>query len=285
MSFCSRIAQTTHSPLAGTGPRGDVYVFIPVPKRFWGENEMNLAWATEEELRAIQLARRGGVVTRLYNPPPTVEDRKIQVHMGDRTPAELEPLLQLLGRRFGVDKRPDPQLFVCTHGTRDRCCAKWGFAVYRAALKRYEAGTSPFRPLESSHLGGDRFAATGVFFPSGSMYAHLDTVDLDELFAAEGAGRLQPDFYRGRVFEPEAAQVARYGLAREGIADDASAPVRFLEPWPAEEAKVQIADGRRFIVRLQSVETRFYGSCDALAQGKASRARRLAYGGHVSLEP
>ncbi|WP_374469497.1 sucrase ferredoxin [Phenylobacterium sp.] len=283
MSFCSRADLLSGTPAAGTGVRAEAYVFLPVPKRLWRAQEMNPGWASTEELAAIAAARRGGVVTRLYNPPKaqTPHDHAILLHAAPgRTAPGLQPLLDALAHRWKLEPNPAPRLAICTHGTRDRCCAKWGFAAYSAALKLFQAGGSPFEPIESSHLGGDRFAATGIFFPSGSMYAHLDSLDLAALTASEAAGRIEPAHYRGRVFEAPLAQVVRAGLAREGLLNDASAPLRLRrDPPDAPRVTVTAANGRRFEVDLAQVEVSFFASCDKLAEHKPAAGRRTVYAG------
>lgn len=281
MSFCSREALATHGALPGTGVRGRAYVFLPVPKRFWRSDELNDSWASPQEIAAVRAGRRAGVVTRLYN-PMTPAEAQILVRAAEAGPDEaVASVVSAFERRWLVEAAPSPLLAVCTHGTRDRCCAKWGYSAYRSARALYEAGASPFQALECSHLGGDRFAATGVFFPSGSMYAYLDQADLSRLSAAEAAGDLLSQGYRGRVFEPELVQVVRAGLAAEHRLTDASAPLH-LEPLEsAEEARRVLARAgpRAFEVTLHRREVTFFGSCEQLAGGRASRARRWTYAG------
>ena len=277
MNFCSRTSIAAQEPAAGTGVRAQAYVFLPVPKKVWHHYEMNLHWASQAELEAVRTARLSGVVTRLYNPPSDGgEDAPLLVHTpGDPGGPGLEPLITLFARRWRADLVGRSRLAICTHGTRDRCCAKFGFAAYQAARKLYESGVSPFEPIESSHLGGDRFAATGVFFPSGSMYAHLDAVDLEALCTAEAGGRLDPEYYRGGAFDPPIAQVVRAGLARAGLINDATAPLALIAHSPLEvEASI---GGRRYRVQLKLSELEFYGSCSALAAAKASQGRRRVF--------
>jgi hypothetical protein len=288
VSFCSRADLASGAPAAGTGVRAAAYVFLPVPKKLWRAQEMNAGWASPEELAAVAAARRGGVVTRLYNPPKSLapRDHAILLHAApDRTAAGLAPLLAAFDGRWKVETDPPPRLAICTHGTRDRCCAKWGFAAYSTALKLFRAGRSPYEPVESSHLGGDRFAATGIFFPSGSMYAHLDHVDLEALCAAEAAGRIAPAQYRGRVFEPPLAQVVRAGLAREGLLNDAAAPLALRrEPPDAPRVTVTAADGRRFEVDLAQIDVQFFASCEKLAQHASAAGRRTVFAGARTLD-
>jgi hypothetical protein len=277
VNFCSRVAQAQDAVLAGTGVRGDAYVLVPAPKRFWGEKEMNTGWATAAELDAVAEARRRGVVTRLYNPRDGAPS-PVRVHRRDATAAAeaLPALLEALSARGPIDEGGSPTFAVCTHGQRDRCCAKWGFAVYREALRLFESGVSPYAPLECSHLGGDRFAATGILFPSGGMYGHLDQVDLEALFRADAEGRILPRGYRGRVFDSGLVQVVRAGLARDGYETSATAPISVEEGSDGIRAAV---GGRTYVVSVEVADTRFFPSCTALDADRASLGRRTVYAG------
>ena len=280
--FCSRVSEAGEGVFAGTGVRGEVYVLLPVDKRFWGDREMNTEWAAPAELEAIRQARRAGVTTRLYNPPDDAPTGPVRVHAAPSAPRAAldaaDALIQALAAQgWARESQPAPCLAICTQGTRDRCCAKWGFAVYRKARSLWREGRVPFEPLECSHLGGDRYAATGIVFPSGSMYGHLDLADLEALGRAEAEGRILPDGYRGRVFDGELLQVVRAGLARDGHGVGSTSPLQILDPEAAPSDLTVVAGPARFRVSLGVVESDFYGSCKALAQAKRSHARRIVY--------
>ena len=287
MTFCSRLSLDAREPAVGTGVRGQAYVFLPVAKRFWHDHEMNRQWASEAELEAIRAARQAGVVTRLYNPqaeedgaaPPAV----LVYPAGAEALAGVASLLSAFHGRFAIDAEGTPRLAVCTHGTRDRCCAKFGFAAFQAARRLFEEGASPFAPIECSHLGGDRFAATGVFFPSGSMYAHLGDGDLGAVCALEAAGRIAPETYRGRVFEGALAQLVRAGLAAAGVFNDSQGPIAVTAPHGHEvEAR---AGGRLYRIRLREAEVQFYGSCHKVATARLSRGKRTYVEAVEAVEP
>ena len=288
-AFCSRIAEAHEGVFPGTGVRGEVYVLLPVSKHVWGRSEMNSQWASLEELDAIRRARRAGVTTRLYNPKSDAAVAHVLVYRApEATTESLEASSRLLGvmqaKGWRVDETGVPRLAICTHGTRDRCCAKWGFAVFREALRLHREGLSPFSPLECSHLGGDRYAATGIFFPTGSMYGHLDRADLQALGEAEASDRIVPGRYRGRVFEDPLTQVVRAGLARDGHAVGATTPLQVLNPHAAPGEVMAAAGGETFLVSLETVESEIYGSCSAVAQGRTSRVRRSVYAGARRME-
>ncbi len=62
----------------------------------------------------------------------------------------------------------EPQLLVCTNGTRDTCCARLGRPVAAAAAARF-----PDRVWEVTHTSGHRFAPTTVLLPSGSLHGRV----------------------------------------------------------------------------------------------------------------
>ena len=64
-----------------------------------------------------------------------------------------------------------PDVHVCTHGTVDAACGRYGVPVH-AALQ-----AAGMRSWRTGHFGGHRFAATAVDLPSGYLWAHL-TPDL-----------------------------------------------------------------------------------------------------------
>jgi hypothetical protein len=282
--FCSRVSQAEEGVFPGTAVRADVYVLLPVEKRLWGRNELNSDWAAPAEMDAIRRARRAGVTTRLYNPPRDTEVRRILVHASPSPSTASRDMAVVLiealsAKGWSTEPSASPRLAICTQGTRDRCCAKWGFAVYREASRFWRDGLLPFEPLECSHLGGDRYAATGIVFPSGSMYGHLDRADLKALGEAEIGGRIFPDLYRGRVFDSELTQIVRAGLARDNHGVSATSPLEILNPEDAPADLTVAAEGSRFRVSLATIASEFYGGCDALAQGRVSRARRIVFAG------
>jgi hypothetical protein len=112
----------------------------------------------------------------------------------------------------------EPIFLVCTHGRRDKCCSKFGVPVYRGLRE-----SACEQVWQSSHVGGDRFAANLVCFPHGLFYAHM-TEETGRLAAAEyAAGRLLLDKYRGRACYGHPAQAAEFFTRAEtnltGLAD------------------------------------------------------------------
>jgi hypothetical protein len=107
-------------------------------------------------------------------------------------------------------RRAEPLFIVCTHGRRDKCCARRGAPVYERVAQ--EVGAAVW---QTSHIGGHRLGANVICFPHGIVYGHGSPENAPGIVAAYRAGRLVPDLYRGRACYPPVAQVAEYFLRAE----------------------------------------------------------------------
>lgn len=105
-----------------------------------------------------------------------------------------------------VVEQSGPLVLVCTHGRRDPCCARLGVPVFRELAKDH-----PDRVLQTTHLGGHRFAATLVLLPHGYTYGRLDVAAARRVVRGYVAGRLTDlDRLRGRSCYPTDVQAAEY---------------------------------------------------------------------------
>jgi hypothetical protein len=111
-----------------------------------------------------------------------------------------------------------PIYTVCTHGTHDKCCAKFGLQVYRALAR--EQGDAVW---QCSHIGGDRFAGNVVVFPYGIYYGRVTPDDVPGLVEHTNRREILLAHYRGRCCYPRIVQAAEYFLRSEsgrlGISD------------------------------------------------------------------
>ncbi len=96
-----------------------------------------------------------------------------------------------------------PLFLVCTHGRHDPCCALRGRPLVEA-LDRARPG----RAWETTHLGGDRFAANVLVLPSGVLYGRVPASAASSLAACADDGRLLVAHQRGRIGLPSIAQAA-----------------------------------------------------------------------------
>jgi hypothetical protein len=104
----------------------------------------------------------------------------------------------------------DPLFLVCTHGRRDKCCAKFGYPLYKSL--RESAGQSVW---QSSHVGGDRFAANLLCFPHGLFYAHMTADTGKAIIKDYEESQLALQNYRGRACYSYPVQAAEFFIRSE----------------------------------------------------------------------
>jgi hypothetical protein len=109
----------------------------------------------------------------------------------------------------------NPLFLICTHGRRDKCCAKFGYPLFKSLSE----GSSQ-SVWQSSHVGGDRFAANLLCFPHGLFYAHVTTEAGKAIMKDYQERRLALQNYRGRACYSYPVQAAEFFIRSEsGISD------------------------------------------------------------------
>jgi hypothetical protein len=162
-------------------------------------------------------------------------------------------------------------VLVCGHGSRDRCCALRGMAVFAALSGRL--GEEEL--WVSSHQGGHRFAANVLVLPAGIQLGRVSHEQAPLLVAGALAGRIDLEHYRGRTcYEPvvQAAELAVRRAARlDGVAD-----VR-LEERGSDVVTFTTWAGERYAAAVEEVEGPLVpASCGAApAPQRSLRARVL----------
>jgi hypothetical protein len=113
----------------------------------------------------------------------------------------------------GGVRTDEPLYLVCTHGKRDKCCAKFGYALYKSLRE----GEERERVWQSSHVGGDRFAANLICFPHGLFYAHVTEETGRTILSEYEDGRrlVLRAGYRGRTCYPYPVQAAEFFIRSE----------------------------------------------------------------------
>lgn len=118
-------------------------------------------------------------------------------------------------RVVGTDAR---DILVCTHGSRDACCGKFGYPVFDQLRSRH-AGPG-LRVWRASHIGEHRFSPTLIDFPEGRYWGHLEPLAVEALARRDADVAGISRFCRGWAgMEGRFEQLAeREILAREGWA-------------------------------------------------------------------
>jgi Sucrase/ferredoxin-like len=165
-----------------------------------------------------------------------------------------------------------PTYLVCTHGAHDVCCAVRGRPLARVLA----GGVTPADVWETSHLGGDRFAANVVVLPWGHLYGQVPE-DGGGLVAEHAAGRVALPFLRGRAGLAPAAQAAQDHARRElGLLGVHDLPPRRVRALAAPAPGIE-----RFEVVLAGPDGDVVVTVESRLSAQASRLTcSAAYPGH-----
>jgi hypothetical protein len=264
--LCSELSLANAEPLAATASRVDTWILIEY-RGLWNRDLLTgsvLSDALKAHLRA-QLAALPRSRLLFVRRPDRRDHPRFALYFGS-TPErggrfyglEFDHQDDLVGLDFArclagsesagvpVDH---PLLVVCTHGKRDRCCAKYGRPLYDELCEQTERSWV----WQSTHVGGDRFAGNLVCLPTGLYFGRVDRSDVWSLLDELLAGRIAMDRYRGRCcysFPEQAAEREVRELAGARGVDDVrleateSTPsgwhVRFAVGGDVHEVRVQV---------------------------------------------
>ena len=121
--------------------------------------------------------------------------------------------------RYKEDLPHVRDMLVCTHGSRDVCCGKFGYPIYEELRRGYATGSARgLRVWRTSHLGGHRFAPNLMDLPEGRYWGRLKSEVLENLVLRDETVSALQRFYRGWAgLRSKFEQIAeREAFVREG---------------------------------------------------------------------
>ena len=222
--FCSRVARAAGFHPIGTAPTYLAHLVLECALP-WEREVTDSATFPAEVAKVLARAADEGIEPRITGLMPDAEysqagltrlfsyahaDRQSPIYEKQEylvPPEQLAALVQALlytpndMQRFASYKQPSDQvreLLVCNHGSRDRCCATFGFEIYRELREVYaRARPESLRVWRCSHLGGHRMAPTLLDFPEGRYYAYVTSDALPNIIGRAGSFSALERQYRG----------------------------------------------------------------------------------------
>lgn len=225
---CSDRSLERDDPLAGTGGYGERWLLVEIDGA-WGQHAFFQSMLDPGIGRAlVQRAERAGIRPVAIRPFGRRADERRKRQRWRWGLADARPGLESM--RWGeVDDPAEllevpldgsagtasdrPALLVCTHARHDQCCAVRGRPVARTLTHAFPDAT-----WESSHLGGDRFAATMILLPHGLYYGRVTTGIAEAIVDRYGQGEVVEEHFRGRSSLSNVAQAAQ-SFARRATGD------------------------------------------------------------------
>ncbi|UMP03929.1 sucrase ferredoxin [Amycolatopsis sp. EV170708-02-1] len=286
---CATVARMLGASPAGTAADMRCWLLIEQPGPWPAdalENVLDEAFPAERRELLENLRRSHGLRPLLIRRPGKHQrdpDRPRSVYVGGGEPGnrwlerlELHDLGELAALDLeavaegtgGLGTRVDGPLFlVCTHGTKDMCCAVLGRPLASTLNTNH-----PGRAWEVSHVGGDRWAGNLLVVPDGFLHGQLNPAEAALVAKAALRGQVEPEQLRGRTSARTAwAQFAEIALRRRldltGL-DDVLAVQE--EPLLESDARVvTVRGGEDFYsvtVRRRSTAPRGESRCAGLIQ-------------------
>lgn len=227
--LCKDSSLAANEPLAGTAPRVHVWFLL----EYWGTwhyeafEQSDLSSIVRDwlaaQLKAIPNSRLVFIKQQPKSPAEgfffyvaVSKDTKPTLHKIHLESYEDLIVLDLTGIitndiAYKYTESHEKLFLVCTNGKRDVCCARDGGKQHQAM-----AAIGGKEIWQSSHLGGHRFAPTGVALPYGAYYGRFSPDDSHQLIEDYRHDRLTLPFFRGRTcftpFEQAAEHFVRSAL-------------------------------------------------------------------------
>lgn len=203
--------------MRGTAPRVDLWILLEYTSLWAHDPVKSNTLPTNVQLwihRTVDLLREGGRFPRVQMIRGSRSARSgYSIFIGESGQLRHQ-LLHSYDELLDLDVCKDVgelvesnTYFVCTHGTRDRCCAKYGHRTW-AVLSELSHG----RAWQCSHLGGHRFAPNVLVLPQARLYGRVHAESVASFFGVIEDQEIATAFLRGRSEFKPAEQVREIGI-------------------------------------------------------------------------
>ncbi|MDA9912928.1 hypothetical protein N9D66_00540 [Candidatus Nanopelagicales bacterium] len=241
---CSEQSKAIAEPLAGTAPTQARLLIVEQPGP-WGAKALQdsrLLPSTRDSL--VEFDARPGhkvLLARRDAAPNLAQGRNVWflerigaavISRHAVLPVAADPTLLDTDHAGAPDQDATQVPFICTNSARDKCCALLGRKTVANLPDAWQV----------SHVGGHRFAPTGLSFPSGIFAGRMP--DPKDWSAADGPPLQHTRGRMGREPWQQAAEIA--------VAELTGAPLStFDSAGPASDVQVSGAGGMRWHVTVQ----------------------------------
>lgn len=276
--FCRDKCLDRGEPLPGSGVAAQRYVLLHWPRRHWRVPRTSSQEMPEVLSRAILFANDLGIHVALVDGDDTAlsfDGKSMRVASAEVAAKQLEIIAS--GGLFEGEGDDRVTILCCTDSKQDPCCARFGFETWKAL--RDLADPEKFRVLQSTHLGGCRFAASLVVLPARQRYGRLEPKHVPHFLDCLAKGFPYLPAYRGNPVLDSLSQVAEHAALSFAANHNVFATISLKEKLSTELK----ADEAEFVARAASMElrirlklTRFEVNtrCNTIEAGIAGEADR-----------
>lgn len=269
--FCRDLALERGEPIEGTGAIAEKMFLLAWPRGAWRtprQASIGMSLKLGEAVRRARLTNPYLILVDRVGDSKNVPRVTVFPEAVSFEPENEDALISAIeawSRGEELTGTPEERITIlcCTDSRADACCAKFGFATYKALAA--EADPDKFNILQSSHIGGCRFAASIVVASRRQRYARLDPVDVPDFLQALDAGDIYLPAFKGRADLPEPEQVAELAAmrwaAKAGLTQGAVALVERRETGENKLQFVAHVGTEKLAINVQARVFDLHGKC------------------------
>lgn len=279
--FCADLSLQQNDPLAGSAAHAERNLLISWPRAKWERSLRHASDMRPALKQALDTIAGSGLRINLIQQPGMEKHQHQLFLMPERrrfsvARAELEDFLTALqtdGRLTPWEQPPleNDLILCCTHGKKDKCCAKYGYQTYKALAKTTTDHKLPFDVWESSHLGGCRLAASVILLPNVRKYGRITPEQALPFLQAEAQGQRFLPGYRGGSRLTPAQQCSELAVLQHMSQEGAQPRLTLLKDTGNEQERImhwqREDDQRCMTVTCRAFTVMRVDTCADLEQG------------------
>ncbi|MEM6403551.1 MAG: sucrase ferredoxin [Cyanobacteria bacterium P01_D01_bin.116] len=233
-NFCSDNSRKVGEDIVGTATNNQTYVLIECPLP-WNSDAFTSRWVPDNlrllvkeakqaklpikfQLIANDLSHKVDSTTLLiYHQEEGggkgYSKREFKLEDIEQAAATIKKWLWRKNLKYEIDATSTRDILICTHGSHDKCCARYGNPFYFHAKETISSlDLDNVRIWKSSHFGGHRFAPTMIDLPEGRYYGNLNQESFKSVLTLTGNISCFKDIYRGWGILPRSIQIVEREL-------------------------------------------------------------------------
>ncbi|MDB9374744.1 sucrase ferredoxin [Nodularia sphaerocarpa] len=227
--FCSDHAREVGEDIISSATNYETYILVECPQP-WAYDAFQSKWVPNnlqvliEEVRRAKLSVRFLLIANNYSHKVDYttlliyQQQQGLSHGYQKYEFKLPHIEQVAGvvKQCLWNKIPNHEIetnitrdiLVCTHGSHDQCCARYGSPFYfQASGIIADLELDNVRIWKSSHFGGHRFAPTAIDLPDGRYYGVLNPESFRSILTRTGDIQSLRKVYRGWGILPTSVQI------------------------------------------------------------------------------
>jgi hypothetical protein len=282
--FCRDLALERGEPLEGTGRLEERVLLLAWPRGAWRsprEASLGMSVALGNAVRKARSISSYVILVDRVGASETVPKLTAFPESISITPPDEKALIEAIhawtrGETLAGQREERITIVCCTDSRSDACCAKYGFATYKELVA--QADPHKFNILQSSHIGGCRFATALAVVSRRQRYGRLVPDDVTAFLNAVGRGKTYLAAFKGNADLLETEQVAelaalRWAAKAGSACEDVVLNAGAAEGDSAMAFEAEIA-GERLAIRLESKIFDMHSKCTAITRDPPRRTKR-----------